>query len=86
MSVCCKLLVERGAYDAPSQDWGNYEFIALPSPGDRIAAHYDGDLHYLTVLCAHHRPVGMASDERPRELGAPHADIVDKWTGKKEGN
>ena len=82
MGVSCKLLVERGAYDAPSQDWGTYEFIALPSPGDRIAAHYDGDLHYLTVLCAHHRPVATVSDEHSQEGGA-HADIVAKWTGKK---
>lgn len=84
MNVCCKLLVERGAYDAPSQDWGSYEFIALPSPGDRIAARYDGDLHYLTVLCAHHRPIAMSDNERARELGRPHAEIVAKWTGKGE--
>lgn len=84
MSVRCKLLVERGNYDAPSQDWGDYEFIDLPSPGDRIAAQYEDELHYLTVLCAHHRPIAMACGDRSRELGNPHADIVAKWTGKKE--
>lgn len=84
MSVCCKLLVERGNYDAPSQDWGNYEFMALPSPGDRIAAHYEGQLHYLTVLCAHHKPIAMSDSDRSREFGSPKADIVAKWTGKED--
>ncbi len=84
MSFCGKLLVERGSYDAPSQDWGDYEFLGLPSPGDRIAAHYQGETHYLTVLCAHHRPIAMMGEERSREFGSPKADIVAKWTGKKE--
>ncbi len=84
MSFCGKLLVERGSYDAPSQDWGDYAFLGLPSPGDRIAAHYEGETHYLTVLCAHHRPIAIEGEEGSRELGSPKADIVAKWTGKKE--
>lgn len=84
MAVSGKLLVERGSYDAPSQDWGDYEFLGLPSPGDRIAANYEGDLHYLTVLCVHHRPIAKAGEERTREFGSPGAEIVAKWTGKED--
>lgn len=84
MSVSGKLLVERGNYDAPSQDWGDFEFLGLPSPGDRIAALYDGSTHYLTVLCVHHRPVASAAEARSDELVSPKAEIVAKWTGKEE--
>ncbi len=82
MTVSAKLLVERGSIDAPSQDWGLYDFMDLPSTGDRIAALYDGSLHYLTVLCVHHRPIAQANDDRGRGLGSPKADVVAKWTGK----
>ena len=78
MSVSGKLLVERGSYDAPSQDWGDFEFLGLPSPGDRIAALYDGSTHYLTVLCVHHRPVAAGTSD---SQGSPKAEIVAKWTG-----
>lgn len=85
MAVDARLLVERGSYDAPSQDWGDYGFLALPSPGDRIAAQYEGDLHYLTVLCVHHRPIARAGEDRSREFGSPSAEVVTKWTGKEDG-
>jgi len=78
MSVSGKLLVERGSYDAPSQDWGDFDFLGLPSPGDRIAALYDGSTHYLTVLCVHHRPVAVGKSDNQ---GSPKAEIVAKWTG-----
>ena len=81
MSVSGKLLVERGSYDAPSQDWGDFEFLGLPSPGDRIAALYDGSTHYLTVLCVHHRPVAVASARKADDQDSPKAEIVAKWTG-----
>ncbi len=84
MTVCGKLLVERGSYDAPSQDWGVYQFLGLPSPGDRIAAQYEGERHYLTVLCVHHRPIAMENEERSREDGSPAAEVVTKWTGSEE--
>lgn len=84
MSTCCKLLVERGNYDVPSQDWGNYDFFGLPSPGDRIAATFEGDTHYLTVLCIHHRPIAMPGEDRLQESGSPKADVVAKWTGKQD--
>lgn len=70
-----RLLVERGLGRGPSQNWGMFEFLALPSPGDRIAALFDGQLHHLTVISVHHRPVidGASSD-------MPEADVVTKWT------
>lgn len=75
------LLVERGAIRDTSQDWGLHAFIALPSPGDRVMVLRDGKAHYLTVLCAHHRPVSIgesaASDEKPA------AEVVAKWTGSE---
>lgn len=84
MAVSGKLLVERGSIDAPSQDWGDYDFIAIPSPGDRIAAQYEGSVHYLTVLSVHHRPVAKMNERKDREFAVPEADIVAKWTGMKD--
>ncbi len=83
MAVCGRLLVERGNYDAPSQDWGEYEFLGLPSPGDRIAARYEDDTHFLTVLCVHHQPVAVQVGERSGGDRSPRAEVVAKWTGKQ---
>jgi hypothetical protein len=73
-----KLLVERGVGRAPSQDWGNHEFLALPSPGDRIAASFDGGLHHLTVISVHHKPVPAGSTGTSAQ-----ADVVAKWTSSE---
>lgn len=73
--TAAKLLVERGFGRGPSQDWGMFEFLTLPSPGDRIAAPFDGQLHHLTVISVHHRPVAAGASS-----GVPEADVVTKWT------
>lgn len=73
-----KLLVERGSLRDQSQDWGEYEFVSLPSPGDRVAANYDGGMHYLTVICVHHKPIRL-SDEAGSGRKAS-AEVVAKWT------
>lgn len=80
MSHTARLMVERGSVRDQSQDWGNYAFIALPSPGDRIAAEYDGAMHYLTVICVHHRPVVVRDDEEHKASVSPSAEVVAKWT------
>lgn len=75
------LLVERGSIRDKSQDWGIHAFIALPSPGDRIVVRRDGEAQYLTVLCAHHRPVPI--DQLTNGVTAPAAEVVAKWTGSE---
>lgn len=74
-----RLLVERGPARNPSQDWGCHAFVALPSPGDRIAAEHEGSTHYLTVICVHHKPKPIARGEVTASL-EPSADVVTKWT------
>lgn len=76
-----RLLVERGVGRAPSQDWGTFEFLALPSPGDRIAVPFDDALHHLTVINVHHRPVAVGA-QRLGDMGA-QADVVAKWTSSE---
>lgn len=76
-----KLLVERGFGRAPSQDWGAFEFLALPSPGDRIAVPFDNALHHLTVISVHHRPVPVGA-QQPGDMNA-QADVVAKWTSSE---
>ncbi len=78
-----RLLVERGAIRDPSQDWGVYEFVSMPSPGDRIAVPHEGSTHYLTVLCVHHRPVRV-DDATGQAPNPPGAEVVAKWTGSTE--
>ncbi len=78
MAVSGKLLVERGSIDAPSQDWGKYDFLQLPSPGDRVTVPREGVTHYLTVLCVHHQPVASGSGSTPA------AYVVAKWTGSDQ--
>lgn len=74
-----QLLVERGSLKGPSQDWGSFDFLSLPSPGDRLAVEYEGTTHFLTVLCVHHKPTRVGG-----EATAPAADVVAKWTGSEE--
>ncbi len=72
-----RLLVERGSLRAQSEDWGEYHFLSMPSPGDRVAVPREGQNHYLTVLSVHHQPVAAAD----AGSGEPRADVVAKWTG-----
>lgn len=72
--VMARLLVERGALRDQSEDWGEFDFLALPSPADRVKVEREGATHYLTVICVHHDPVPA------REVGAA-AQVVAKWTG-----
>ena len=71
-----RLLVERGSLRDRSEDWGELEFLQLPSPGDRIAARREGEVNYLTVICVHHQPVAAGE-------GQPGAQVVAKWTGSE---
>lgn len=70
-----RLLVERGSLQDKSEDWGELDFLALPSPGDRISLRRGNETHYLTVLCVHHQPAAPGGGE---EAGAY---VVAKWTG-----
>jgi hypothetical protein len=78
--VAARLLVERGSIRDKSQDWGLYEFLSLPSPGDRIAAHYEDTTHYLTVICVHHKPLPVSHAAGEKRAASPSADVVAKWT------
>lgn len=71
-----QLVVERGTHRGPSEDWGEYEFLSLPSPGDRVMVDRDGQENYLTVLCVHHQFARRGSSAQPA------AEVVTKWTGK----
>lgn len=75
------LLVERGSIREESQEWGTFEFIDLPSPGDRLTIAKEGKTHFLTVLCVHHQPGAWTSEKDGSDLDLPHADVVAKWTG-----
>lgn len=80
MTHTARLMVERGSIRDQSQDWGIYAFVALPSPGDRIAAEYEGTMHYLTVICVHHRPAAIRDGEGNETSASPSAEVVAKWT------
>lgn len=60
---------------ATSEDWGSHDFLALPSPGDRLMVERDGDEHYGTVIAVHHTPRPSGRDAHPT------VEIVAKWTG-----
>lgn len=72
--VDAKILVVRGRVET-SEDWGEFDFLALPSPGDRIMVSREGVANYATVLSVHHHPKIRGSGDRPS------AEVVAKWTG-----
>ena len=67
-----KLTVLRGSVE---EYWGEFEFLTMPSPADRIMVTRDGSENYATVISVHHYPVAKDSGE------VPSAEIVAKWTG-----
>jgi len=76
-----RLLVQRGSVDSATQDWGVLNFVAAPSPGDRIAVEHDGKTNYLTVLSVHHKPVAVRDLSGGETSETPAADVVAIWTG-----
>ncbi|ANY20802.1 hypothetical protein A6F68_02302 [Tsuneonella dongtanensis] len=60
---------------AVSEDWGEFDFVALPSPADRLQVIRDGTENYATVLSVHHQPSPVGSGH------PPIAEVVAKWTG-----
>ncbi|MGQ0589275.1 MAG: hypothetical protein ACT4N8_07065 [Sphingosinicella sp.] len=73
--VRMRLLVERGSLQDQSEEWGELDFLALPSPGDRLSVRRGNEANYLTVLCVHHQPTAPGDGEEPT------AYVVAKWTG-----
>ncbi|WFL76746.1 hypothetical protein P7228_12165 [Altererythrobacter arenosus] len=69
-----KLIVVRGTANQ-SEDWGEYEFLALPSPADRVMVQREGAENYATVLAVHHYPRQAGSSDDST------IEIVAKWTG-----
>ena len=69
-----KLIVVRGRAGT-SEEWGDFDFLAIPSLGDRIMVSREGVENYVTVLSVHHYPVTQGSGDTPT------AEIVAKWTG-----
>jgi hypothetical protein len=72
--VSCQIMVVRGKA-SNSEAWGEFDFLALPSPGDRIMIEKDGAENYATVLSVHHYPVPSGEQQ------TPIAEVVAKWTG-----
>lgn len=72
--VSCQIVVVRGKASS-SEAWGEFDLLALPSPGDRIMIERDGAENYATVLSVHHYPVLSG------EGLTPSAEVVAKWTG-----
>ena len=73
--ISSKLVMVRGK-SGVSEEWGEFQFLALPSPGDRIIVSREEIENYGTVLAVHHYPSVCGSNEEPR------AEIVAKWTGE----
>jgi hypothetical protein len=71
-----RLLVERGTLRDQTEDWGDYDFLALPSPADRVTVERGNAVNFLTVLCVHHAPAPSGSGAQPG------AQVVAKWTGQ----
>lgn len=72
--ISCKVTVLHGK-GGKSEDWGAFDFLGLPSPGDRLMLEKGADETYATVLSVHHQPTPSGED------GQPSAEVVAKWTG-----
>jgi hypothetical protein len=74
--ISARLIVERGSLRDQSEDWGEYQFLQLPAPADRVTVSRSNATEYLTVICVHHAPRAYGD-------GEPSAEVVTKWTGSR---
>lgn len=72
--VVGKLIMVRGK-PSNSEEWGEFDFLSLPSSGDRIVMSREGAENYATVLAVHHYPTVRG------DCDTPSAEIVATWTG-----
>lgn len=70
--IAAKVIVMRGSV---SEEWGDFEFVEMPSPADRVMVAREGVENYATVISVHHYPAATGSGVQPT------AEIVAKWTG-----
>lgn len=72
--VVSKLIMVHGK-SGNSEEWGEFDFVSVPSPADRIVMRREGAENYATVLAVHHYPIVRGSGDNPI------AEIVATWTG-----
>ena len=74
--VVARLLVSWGRERPHIEEWGRYDFVALPSPGDRIEVDVRGADDCLTVLGVRHN-LSSGSDQRPG------AEVLATWANRE---
>ena len=72
--IKASITVLRGSKSV-AEEWGEFEFLSLPSSADRIMVKRDGTENYATVISVHHYPCPVGGADEPT------ADVLAKWTG-----
>ena len=74
-------IVVNGAPDPEDNKlWGQYSFVALPRPGERIEIPYDGFMERLLIESIQHRPAPHPLPEGTTQLGTEaQAFVYARW-------
>lgn len=60
--------------------WGQYSFVALPRPGERIEVPYDGFMERLRIESIQHRPAPHPLPEGQTQLrNEAQAFVYARW-------
>ena len=54
--IIAQLIVDGAPDPADNKPWGQFSFVALPRPGERIEVAHDGFIERLLVESVQHRP------------------------------
>jgi hypothetical protein len=78
--IVAQLIVDGAPDAADNRLWGQFSFVALPRPGERIEVAHDGFMERLRIESVQHRPAPHPPPENgtQRELGAT-ALVFARW-------
>lgn len=79
--IVAHIVVDGAPDPADNKLWGQYSFVALPRPGERIEVPYDGFMERLLIESIQHRPAPHPLPEGPTLLRTEaQAFVYARWT------
>ena len=62
--IIAQLIVDGAPDSADNKIWGQFSFVALPRPGERIEVAHDGFMERLLIESVQHRPAPHPPPEK----------------------
>lgn len=81
--IIVQLIVDGAPDPQDNRLWGQFSFVALPRPGERIEVAHDGFMERLLIESVQHRPAPHPPPESQTSRGiAAQALVFARWVQK----